>query len=127
MRRSNFIVWLGLVLVFSKLQCVSACAIENCASSAVHPNSAHHVPPCHRHHNQNSGNPTHAVPCAQQLAVLNLAPDRASAQAVPLSSFGNVDAPVLAHHAPVAAGRYVRYDGVPPPNLPGISPVVLRI
>src|SRR5277367_22543 len=43
MARLKLMVWLGLVLVFSKSQCIASCVLQESAP-------VQKVPPCHRHH-----------------------------------------------------------------------------
>jgi hypothetical protein len=112
--RTKLIVWLALAVVFTTVQCVSACTIEACSK-------AENLPPCHKHHDSRK-----SEPCSHQAVLAN---------AYALPTAGITLAPVMQVGAAVALPfRFTVVlrnappeDGVSPPWPDDVGSTVLRI
>ncbi|HLX44047.1 MAG TPA: hypothetical protein VKR43_11465 [Bryobacteraceae bacterium] len=111
--RSKLIIWLALAVVFTTVQCISACTFEACGK-------AENVPPCHKHHDSRK-------------------PESCSHQAVLANAYSLPPAPVAPLPVLMMAGtvslagdfsfpeNVEREDGVSPPGPVPIKTTVLRI
>ena len=111
--RSKLIIWLALAVVFTTVQCISACTIEACGKTE-------NVPPCHKHHDSRK-----SEPCSHQ-AVLANAYSLPPAPVAPLPVLMMAGAVSLADDFAVTA-NVERQDGGSPPELVPIQKAVLRI
>jgi hypothetical protein len=112
--RSKLTMWLALAVVFTTVQCISACTLEAC-------NQAQNLPPCHKHHDSRK-----SEPCSHQAVLANafsLPP--APVAPAPVLVIAAIALPIhsvalVPRHAPCE-------DAVSPPGLTNLGSVILRI
>jgi len=111
--RSKLIIWLALAVVFTTVQCISACTFEACGKTE-------NVPPCHKHHDSRK-----SEPCSHQ-AVLANAYSLPPAPVAPLPVLMMVGTVSLAGDFAFSVNTELE-DGVSPAGLVPIKTTVLRI
>jgi hypothetical protein len=104
---------MALAVVFTTVQCISACTIEACGK-------AENVPPCHKHHDSRK-----SEPCSHQ-AVLANAYSLPPAPVAPLPVLMAVSVVSLTGDFAFSV-NVEREDGVSPPWRVPINTTVLRI
>jgi hypothetical protein len=107
------IIWLALAVVFTTVQCISACTIEACGKTE-------NLPPCHKHHDSRKSDP-----CSHQV-VLSNAYSLPPAPVAPVPVLTTVDTVSLARDFS-SSERVERDDSVSPPGLIPIRTSVLRL
>jgi len=112
--RAKLIVWLALAVVFTTVQCVSACTIEACSKTE-------NLPPCHKHHDSKQ-----SEPCSHQAVLAN-------GYALPPAGIAPPPMPAVGVAAPLPVGfalvfaNVSRPDGVSPPGVNPLHTIILRI
>jgi len=128
-RHGNHVVWLALLLLFSKVQCLSACSVKDYVADVTASKSTHRAPPCRCPDSQKneSGNRGQAAPCTQHLTVLSPAPGPVSIPPISMVCESAIGASAPASQALNArhAEALARVDS--PPDLQVVTSVVLRV